>query len=390
MIDHRRRLRLAQACLAGAALGSLVVGTLPSRSYTKDLQVEYLTAWALRDGIDVFTPVNELSAHYFPVATDNFPHPSPHQPILALVSLPLTLLPFPAIVPLWLLLNIGLLVVVGRWLRLSLEASLPLAAWPPLWCLLYIGQFELVILALAMLGWRAAAARRDCHAGMWLGLAVVIKLYPALFLMPYAVQRRGRVLLAAVSVFLLSQFGNLVAVGPAGLVNYYRRVLPAVSSEYVRTGLNISPYGALLRLFGGATDVPPLVDAPKIILPVTIALSIFALFALTKLEPEAAPVAMLVALPSVWYYYAVLALPQTAALLRCSRLRRTAFLVVVAASCVLPLVNLLVQWCGSAAPPMAVLLAIQPAGCVGLLVLSLVRACTANQYQNQRQPEDNV
>ena len=381
MIDRRRRLRLAQACLAGAALGSLVIGALPSTAYRKDLQVEYLTARALRDGIDIFTPLTQLSARYFPAATDNFPHPSPHQPVLALVSLPLTLLPFPLIVPLWLLLNVVLLVIAGRWLGLSMEASLPLAAWPPLWCLLYIGQFELVILALAMRGWRAAAAGRDWHAGLWLGLATVIKLYPALLLVPYAVRRRARILLAAGFVFLLSQLGNLVAVGPAGEVRYYREVLPAVSSEYVRTGLNSSPYGALLRLFGGSSDVPPIVDAPAVVLPVTIALSIFALFALARLEPEASPVALLVALPTVWYYCVVLALPETVALLRCSHLRRAALLAAGAASCALPLVNFSLRWWGSAAPPMAVLLAIQPAGCVGLLALALIRARTTHQDQ---------
>ena len=373
MTNHSRRLRIAQTFLAGAALGSLVAGTLPARSYRKDLQEEYLTASALRDGVDIFKPLTELSARYFPVVTDNFPHPSPHQPILALVSLPLTLLPFPVIVPVWLLLNVALLVIVGRWLGLSVQASLPLAAWPPLWCLLYIGQFELVVLVLLMLGWRAAARSRDWHAGVWLGLAVVIKLYPALLLVPYAVQRRGRILLAAVSVFLLSQLGNLVAVGAAGEVRYYREVLPAVSNEYVRTGLNSSPYGALLRLFGGSTDVSPIVDAQAVVFPLTIAFSIFALFALVRLAPEAAPLALLVALPTVWYYSVVLALPQTVVLLRGSHLRCAAFLAAGAASCALPLVNFSLPWWGSAAPPMAVLLAIQPAGCVGLLALSLMR-----------------
>jgi len=372
----RRGRRLAQATLAGLALGSLVAGTLPSRSYTKDLQVEYLTAWALRDGVDIFTPLTELSGRYFPAPTTNFPHPSPHPPVLALISLPLTLVPYVAIVPLWLLLNVVLLVVMGRWLGLSPETSLALAAWPPLWCLLYVGQFELVVLALAMLGWRAAAMGRDGHAGLWLGLAAVIKLYPALLLVPYVAQRRRRILVAAAGVFLLSQFGNLVAVGPAGEVRYYTKVLPAVSGEYLRTGLNSSPYGALLRLFGGATDVPPIIDAPSAILPVTIALSLFALFALVRLEPEAAPVALLVALPAVWYSYVVLALPQIVALLRCRRLRRATLFASVAASFVLPLISLLVlkyvALGGTYLPPMALLLAIQPAGCVGLLVLSLV------------------
>jgi len=38
---------------------------------------------------------------------------------------------------------------------------------------------------------------------------------------------------------------------------------------------------------------------------------------------------------------------------------------------VLPLVNVVVQWWGRTAPPMAVLLAVQPAALLALLALSL-------------------
>src|SRR5262249_17945849 len=143
-------LRLAQACLAGLALGLLAVGSLPPAAYQKDLQVEYLTASAWRDGVSIFTPVSQLSARYFPVATDNFPQPTPHPPCPPPFRLPLPWLPFPVSVFLWLFVNVALLVRVGRWLGLSVLGSLALLAWPPLWWLVLIGQLELLILVLAM------------------------------------------------------------------------------------------------------------------------------------------------------------------------------------------------------------------------------------------------
>src|SRR5437867_7614413 len=275
-----RRLRMTQACLAGIALGSLIAGTLPPRSYNKDLQVQYLSARALRDGIDLFTPVSELAARYLPATTDTFPHPGPHPPVLALLSVPLTLLPFPVIVPLWLALNLVLLMTVGRWLGLSNRASLAFAAWPPLWCLLYIGQLELLILTLALLGWRCAAAGRDGRAGWWLGLAAVLKLYPVVLLVPFAVRRRTRLLLAAGTVIVLGQLANLAMVGPAGFVRYYVDVLPSVGARYGHQGLNSSPYGALLRVFGGAEDVAPIVHAPDVVLPATVVIALVALVTL--------------------------------------------------------------------------------------------------------------
>jgi len=366
-----RRVRITQACLAGVALGSLVVGALPPRSYNKDLQQQYLSARALRDGIDVFTPVSELSARYLPATTDTFPHPGPHPPVLALLSVPLTLLPFPVIVPLWLGLNLVLLTTVGRWVGLSTRTSLALAAWPPLWCLLYIGQLELVILTLALLGWRCAAAGRDGRAGSWLGLAVVLKLYPVVLLVPFAARRRARLLLAAGAVIVVGQLANLATVGPGGFVRYYGDVLPSVAALYDHSGLNSSPYGALLRVFGGADDVSPIILKPDIVVPATIVIALVATVALAILDPEASPVAAFVGLPIVWYYYAPLALPQILVLLRSPIFRRATLFAAGAMSFVLPLVNVLVQWCPGTAPPMAVLLAVQPAGFLLLLALSI-------------------
>jgi hypothetical protein len=366
-----RRVRITQACLAGIALGSLITGALPPRSYNKDLQVQYLSARALRDGIDLYTPVGDLAARYLPATTDTFPNPAPHPPVLALLSVPLTLLPFPVIVPLWLGVNLVLLTTVGRWLGLSSRASLALAAWPPLWCLLYIGQFELLILTLAVLGWRCAAAGRDGRAGAWLGLAAVLKLYPVFLLVPFAARRRMRLLLAAGAVIALGQLANLATVGPAGFVRYYVEVLPSVAALYGRQGLNSSPYGALLRVFGGADDVAPIINAPDVVLPATIVIALVAIVTLAVLDPEASPVAALVGLPTVWYYYAPLALPQIVVLVRSPTLRRATLFAVGAMSFVLPLVNVVVQWCGRAAPPMAVVLAVQPAGFLILAALSV-------------------
>ena len=388
MIRTSRLFLIAPAFAAGA-LGVLFVECLTPQAYRKDLQQPYLAALALRDGVDIFTPITELSARYFPAPTDNFPHPSPYPPVLALLSLPLTLLPFPAVALMWLAVNVGLSLKIGRWCGLSFAGSLALTAWPPLWYLFLIGQFELLVLALAMLGWRAARAGRQWRAGLWLGLAAAIKLYPALLLVPFLARRRLRLLLAAGAVFALSQLGNLATVGTSGFVRYYEDVLPAVSARYVRIGLNSSPYGGLLRVFGGATDVAPVIHASGLVVPLTIMISLFALGALAKMEPEAAPVAILVALPSVWYYYVVLALPQIVTLLRSSDLRRGALTATAAASFVLPLVYLLLQQIvpllspgGSQAPPVAALLAaVQPAGFVGLLVLSMRMYMRARQHR---------
>ncbi len=60
--DRPRLRRLLQAFLAGIALGSLAVGLRTPGVYTKDCQQPYLTALAWRVGVDLFTPITQLSA----------------------------------------------------------------------------------------------------------------------------------------------------------------------------------------------------------------------------------------------------------------------------------------------------------------------------------------
>src|SRR5262249_48452090 len=236
-----------------------------------------------------------------------------------------------------------------------------------------IGRLELLILVLAMSGWRAAEGGRDSRAGLWLGLAAAIKLYPAFFLLPFLWRWRIRIVLAAGAVFALGQLGGLLAVGGSDMIRYYTEILPSVSTYYSVRGLNAAPYGALLRLLGGASDVSPLVHAPAAVVPVAVAISLLALAALLRLAPARAPVATFVLLPPARYYAVVLELPTVSALLRAPSLRRATLVATVCLSVPLLLVNFLTRL--GARPLIGLLLlAVQPAGMLGLLVLSLMEA----------------
>jgi hypothetical protein len=376
--SRARRGTVVKACLAGIALGAAVPAALPPRAYRQDLQQLYLVGRALHDGVDPFTPLPALAARYFPRPTDTFPHPSPYPPGLALVVSPLTVLPFPAITTAWLATNVALLVWIGRSLGWSARDALALAAWPPVWYLLQIGQLELLLLALLLLSWRSEHDGRELTAGVLLGTAVAIKPYLLLLLLPLAARRRTRALSGAALVVGMAQLATLAAVGPTGVARYYGDVLPHVGAFYSSTAINASPHGAFLRLFGGAVDVPPLVDRPALVLPLTVVASALGILALLRVGPRAAPLALLVALPAAWYYYVVLALPGIVALLRGTRPRLPVIAAAVAASAVMPVLRASVQvwteFAGRSGPPPALLLAVQPLGIVALLVMSVRRA----------------
>lgn len=379
-------LRLLQVFVAGLALVILAAGSMPPLSYGRDLQQDYLAARALRDGLDIYTPLPDLSERYFPIRTTSMPTPTNHPPVVILLSVPMSFVPYEVLFPLVLLLNVVLLLVVGRWLGLSVPASLLLAAWPPVWWVLLLDQFEVLLLTLAMLGWRAAEGGRPWRAGLWLGLAATVKFYPVVFLVPFAARRQLRVLLGAGAVLALGQASNVAMVGVPGVVRYYSEVIPEVTQRYVYMTINASPYGVLLRLLGGSADVEPALNAPGVAFPLALAVSALGLLALAWLHPRAAPLASLLTLPAAWSYQVVLALPEIVRLWRLPRWRAGVVAATIAASFVhyplLVLSNKLVLaitgWSGDRAPAVSGLLAaIQTVGFLALLCFSLATSRAA-------------
>jgi hypothetical protein len=200
-----------------------------------------------------------------------------------------------------------------------------------------------------------------------------------LFFLPYLARRRWRLCCGGCVAFGTGQLVNAALVGPTALETYYVHALPAFNRAFVGTVVNVAPYGALLRLVGGASDVSPVVSAPGLAPVLAAILSLGALAVLARLRPAAAPLAGLVALPSVWTNYVALVLPQLVDLWRARERRLPTILAAVAASWVLPVALAMpvfqttIASTGSGSSAwLALLGAIQPAGLLGLLILSWI------------------
>jgi hypothetical protein len=372
-----RKWWILQAALVGLALGLLLMASLPPLSYTQDLQQDYLAARAMLDGHDPLTPTEVLARRYFPVPVESFPHGNPHPPVLLALFTPLALLPYEIVAFAWFVANLASLLVVGGWLGMSPLNSLTWTLWPPLWYTLRLGQLEVVLLLLAVAGWRAGARGNDSWAGLLFGVAASLKPYVGFFVLPFLARGRFRLVLVSAVVWLTSQAINLATVGPSGLARYYGEILPAISARYSPLAMNIAPYGALLRLLGGAADSPTLVDVPSLVIPLATATSLFSLLSLLLLPAPIAPLATFCALPLVWFYHPVLVIPQLLVLYRSGDHRSLLYVGITATALALPLLNMVLPWLRSAgSPPSLVPLAtgMQTAGLLLLLALSWTRA----------------
>ena len=267
-------------------------------------------------------------------------------PFLAVVLRPLVLLPFSQAAILWLILN--LLWLAGSvWLLLDLAglgknnrrsavALILVFLLPPVNSTLVMGQVNIILLfllaaATCLLVRYPASGRAEILAGLLLGLATALKLFPGIVLLPLIVRCRWRAVggvLAGLSLAL-----GIGIVWGGGWVNTWRfvvEVLPHIPSPAVP--FNQSLLAVMQRLLTSqelvfsvlsATNYVtvtshPLVDLPVLVYPATWLLSLAILgttaWAIRRAIVQEMPVSVdmaltllmvLLVLPLVWKHYHV-------------------------------------------------------------------------------------
>lgn len=193
-----------------------------------------------------------------------------YPPFFAALLRPLAFLPYPTAAAIWLLFNLLLLlgsaVLLARclWLDQLTTPGLLVAAilLPASWASLLLGQVNIVITALliATLFFSTRPAPRPWHeyvAGMCLGLAGAIKVYPLLLVALYLLYRRLRVVGALIVTGSLTLLIGLVGGGGAGsLRTWLTAVLPGLTSAADASPVWLRPENQALRGVIGRLFVP--------------------------------------------------------------------------------------------------------------------------------------
>jgi len=124
----------------------------------------------------------------------------------------------------------------------------------PLRQLLAQGQFGGVLLLLLTLGWIADRRDRRIFAGICVGLAAAIKLYPALIIGYWLISGRWSRVGAAVVTGVGVVAATVGVMGFESIETYVRDVMPGMKQWY-DSGLNLSLTGFWHRLFHGPNSV---------------------------------------------------------------------------------------------------------------------------------------
>jgi hypothetical protein len=245
-----------------AAVAWAVALAAPHRSVWSDYTQDHLSALALREGKSVYAPMpasSVLGADSTDVSVND--HPPPY--ILAL--LPLGQLTYPVAFVVLAALNAaaGVLacLIVARELNWSMRTGMLVAVGlllhPGTVACLCVGNVSLVLFLLITLGWREYRRARSELAGVWLGLATALKLFPGLLLVGLVVGRAWRSVMTAAAVIAACWAAAVFVVGFDDATFYVRSRAPENAKAFVSHGFNLSVAGVAHRTFGLPNSYSP-------------------------------------------------------------------------------------------------------------------------------------
>jgi hypothetical protein len=309
------------------------------------------------EGLPVYLPQEIAAWKYLGVRPDHtqqiFVRVNGHPPPCVLVSLPLAKLDYAAALGLWNALSlVCLLVAAALALRLELGTCrtwlwlpvLTIALANPFAQHVILGQFAALMLLLIVAAVWAEETDRSALAGVLLGTAAAIKLFPALLFVYFLVHRKWRAIAAGGLAFACWHGACLALMGLETYEHFVRYSMPEVL-RYRDFWLNYSITGMWFKLFDCTSGQSlPLVHHPslanfgaQVTNGLLIAAAGYAVYC-NRLRPEARrsslallTAAMILTSPVAWDHYFLLLLWPLVRLGKDLRARSAAGIVFLAA-----------------------------------------------------------
>jgi hypothetical protein len=261
------------------------------RQFIPDFFQDYASARNYYNGLDVYSDHDATARLYLDPAIELDPgHESfkvnAHPPTSILLSLPLTALDFPSAHFAWNLFSLLLLASSLATLVRQLDIPWSMRSFAPaaslillsnaLWDNLLNGQYALVLLYLLVVVWAADRSNRPMMAGVALGLATAIKIFPGFLFVYFLIRKRWAVLCSGVGALIVMSGLTASVFG----MQVYRQYLVEAYPRFAwfkSSWPNASVAGYWYRLLDTAPSVQrvyyqtrPLIYSPKAALGATL------------------------------------------------------------------------------------------------------------------------
>ena len=204
-----------------------VIGVL-ANYHGNDFPHNYLAGYLLRNGGNPYDREQIMTA----AAQLGIPHLNPYVYPLFVGELfiPLSYLSYPTAKLAWLFFN-HLFLFVSIFVYLSTIPKLlrqmtgilflgMCVYFFPLYRTFTAGQLNLLILLLLVLLWKYYSQKKDTLAGIILGIATLIKIFPGFFLLYFLIQKRNRIVVSMISTIVLISILSIGIFGWAVFVDY--------------------------------------------------------------------------------------------------------------------------------------------------------------------------
>jgi len=305
----------------------LTISQMASHPAGSDFAKFYYSTRYLLEGKDIY---QEVPLDLFGLEAENSDrprdslHPNLNPPFVSLLLAPASFFSYTSAYVGWAVLSLvlGLLAIHQIQKTLFPNLSSPrkiagfvlLLAYFPTWISIIYGQFSLLLLFLLASAWSELRKSRHSGAGIFLGLAVSIKLFAALYLLFLLIRRQWRSLAWALGTLSACILGALAVLGPKAYERYFQ-ILGEIN--WHSASWNASFLGFFRRIFGGSQNVP-LIPSPETgqllawgcSLFLLTALMVFARRGIRDVSPSSLDVgfalfgaSMLLLSPLGWMYY---------------------------------------------------------------------------------------
>jgi hypothetical protein len=181
-----------------------------------------------------------------------------HPPFAVLVAVPFATLEYRYAHLAWNLVTfvcfVGAVALVVRGLEIpfpwpAIFPTVILLLGNPVLVQIHQGQLNFVLGTLVIAAWAADRADRPRLAGIAIGLAGALKLYPLFLLAYFAFTRRWGGLVAGIASFLAANAITAAVFGAGAFRDYFGVVVPTIAGQFQTNWQNISLTGFWLRLF---------------------------------------------------------------------------------------------------------------------------------------------
>jgi Glycosyltransferase family 87 len=244
--------------LLGLGVGELLLITIQGVHGANDFCQDYASAVSVLHGHAAYPPVfcNNIASR-LPGGLEYNSHP----PTSIVLFLPFGLLPRILAMIVWGLLSLGAY-LSSIWLLLR-SLGWPVLAglavvvfgsmfWAPSIYATEVLNFQQVLLLLLVGFWLLSERRQETGAGVLLGIACLLKIWPVLFVLVPLLQRRWRLVLVTGGVIVVGLVLALVVEGPSAFAAYLGPVRIAEANWVaLASGRNISLTGAVVGLIRG-------------------------------------------------------------------------------------------------------------------------------------------